>query len=77
MRNPFVIIGILVIGVGIFCVGMALGLLGYDHIHLRLITGMVGLVAIVMGLFLIQLMKDDSLYQESSDYISSKESGKQ
>lgn len=63
-KNPFIIIAIIVIGVGIFCIGMSLGLLGTDFLEQRLICGFVGLIAIVMGIFLIQLMKDDALYQK-------------
>ena len=65
MRNPFVILGLITIGVGVFCLSMAFGLLGHD-IHLQAISGLVALISIVMGLILIQLMKDDSLYQKES-----------
>jgi uncharacterized membrane protein len=65
MTNPFVLIGIFVIVVGVGCVAMGLGALGYDDATAMAFCFCIGLVAIVMGVAIIQLMKGDSLYEKS------------
>lgn len=69
------IIGIFTIILGIFCIMMGLGVLGHD-LHAQIICGVIGIVAILMGILINQLMKDDYQYPKSSTDKIQKESTK-
>jgi len=69
MRNPFVTLGIILIVGGVIGIFPALGVLGHNLIF-QILYGMFSIVAIGCGTCLIQLMKDDSLYQETKESLT-------
>ena len=61
--NPFVILGMIVIGVGVFLVGL---FIAYMNVYPSWMLLPLGIGVIITGFSLINLMKDDSLYQKES-----------
>jgi hypothetical protein len=64
MSNPFVILGIIVIGLGIFLITW--GII-WINVYPSWMLFPLGIGIIITGFSLIKLMKDDSLYSKSSD----------
>ena len=73
MINQFVIMGIITIGVGVFLIGWCLL---WINVYPSWMLFPIGVGTIILGSALIQLMKDDDLYQKSSTDTIQKESTK-